>query len=138
MLKFHLPIPPSQNRCFRNIRVNLRVPTNEAKNWKVAAQALAKIAMKNQNWQITKNEKVVMELTYFWPDARPRDCDNPIKILADTLQQFVYDDDRWLLPRVMDFFIDRDNPRLELVFYRLGNEQNRLNRSVHERGPLGL
>ena len=120
-LEFQLPLPPSLNNCYRNVKINLRIMTPEARNWKLAAQALAMLAMKKQGWKKTEKEKVVVEQKFFWPDARKRDCSNCEKILSDSLNGIVFDDDCWLLNRVMDFEIDRENPRVELKIYRKEN-----------------
>lgn len=92
--------------------------TKEARMWKIAAQALATTAKIKQGWELSSKEKLVMELRIFWPDARRRDPDNILKILQDSLNTVLYADDCYVMPRVMDFSVDRDNPRLELIIYR--------------------
>ncbi|KKX54472.1 hypothetical protein X546_15655 [Brevibacillus borstelensis cifa_chp40] len=55
----------------------------------------------------------------YWPTGRKRDVENVGKLLWDALEGIVYENDRWLLPRYMDFSVDQDNPRVEIKFYRL-------------------
>lgn len=62
-------------------------------------------------------------MNYFFPDARRRDTHNTFKILFDAIERGgLYKDDKDILPRVMDFEIDRENPRVELKFYLKGGK----------------
>lgn len=70
-----------------------------------------------QGWQFIKGQKVVMEILAFYPDARKRDMSNMHKLLPDSLEGILFDDDRWLLIRDIDFSVDRQNPRVEVKLY---------------------
>ncbi len=117
-IKFCLPPVPSLNNVYRNVRINCRIITSEGKAWQERAQGIASRAAHNQHWILSKNEKLVMELTFFWPDARKRDCDNSLKLLGDTLEGILYENDKWLLPRVLDFSIDRESPRVQIHIFK--------------------
>ncbi|MFB5193115.1 RusA family crossover junction endodeoxyribonuclease [Alicyclobacillus fastidiosus] len=41
-------------------------------------------------------------------------------MLQDALTGVVWEDDRWVLPQVMDFDVDKTNPRLEIEIEVLG------------------
>ena len=56
----------------------------------------------------------------FWPDYRIRDMSNMHKLLPDVLQDILYDNDKWVLVRDMDFTVDKGNPRVEVKIYPLG------------------
>lgn len=71
-----------------------------------------------QGWEMTKGEKVVVEYEVYWPDKRQRDPSNLEKLLLDALEGLVYDNDKWALPRCIDFMVDRTNPRVEVACYR--------------------
>jgi len=59
----------------------------------------------------------------YWPDARKRDVDNQGKAIFDALEHAgVFDNDRWALPRYIDFDIDRQNPRVECVIRRYNED----------------
>lgn len=121
-----LPTVPSLNHVYRNVRINLRILTPAGKVWKDHVRYIAIQERQKQLWQVSKLEKLVMELRFFWPDKHRRDCDNCLKLLSDTLEEILYEDDRWLLPRVIDWNIDKENPRTEVKLWRLadGNKEN--------------
>ena len=91
--------------------------TPKAKQWITEVQAIAKTEVEKQNWTPTEKQKVIVEILTYWPDNRRRDCNNGAKLTFDSLESLVYDDDRWTLPRYMDFNTDKGNPRLELKIY---------------------
>ena len=71
---------------------------------------------------MTTDEKIVVDIMTYWKDRRRHDVHNGIKNLADSLEGIVYKDDKMLLPRYIDFALDRENPRLEMVFRRFNPE----------------
>lgn len=113
--------PPTMNHVYRNISIRKRVTTYEGGVWKRGVQLLAKNEIQKQKWQMTQNEKIVAEVLVYWPTKRRRDVENIGKLLWDSLEGIVYDNDAWLLPRYMDFHHDKVNPRVEIIFYRLGS-----------------
>ena len=120
MLKLVLPIVPSVNHCYRNVSIHRRIITPIGKAWQQEAQYIAKEAARQQGWKFSQKKKLVMEYWTYWPDYRTRDVHNQDKLLLDTLEKILYDNDKWVLPRAMDFTVDRKNPRIEIVFYPLG------------------
>ncbi len=123
MLRFTLPIVPSVNNCYRNVSVNKRILSAEGAAWKQEAQLKAKLAAKRQDWKFSEREKLVIEITTYWPDRRRRDTHNSHKLLCDTLEGVLYKDDRWVLVRDVDFYIDRAHPRVEVLIKRLGEDE---------------
>ena len=119
ILCFDVPTVPSMNNVYRNISKYRRILMPEGKRWKLLVQTNAKIIANMNEWKLSANEKLVMELVFYWPDKRRRDCDNQLKLLCDTLQGVLYEDDRWILPRVIDFKIDKKNPRVSIRLYRM-------------------
>lgn len=119
MLRLTLPVVPSVNHCYRNVSIHRRILTKAGASWQQQAQAIATNEARKQHWQYSVNEKLVMELKAYWPDRRRRDMSNMHKLLPDTLEKVLYDDDKWLLIRDIDFEVDRQNPRVEIVLYRL-------------------
>lgn len=61
--------------------------------------------------------KIVLDAWFYFPDNRRRDTHNSLKILLDGLEGVIYADDRYVLPRIQDWTIDRQNPRVELKIY---------------------
>lgn len=118
MLKLTLPVVPSVNHCYRNVAINRRIMTPRGRAWVQEAQLKAKLAARKQGWSFSQGEKLVMELTTYWPDKRRRDVHNQHKLLCDSLEGVLYKDDRWVLIRDIDFRVDRSNPRVEIKLKR--------------------
>jgi len=117
----HLVIPgnpPTINHVYRNIAINRRITTNEGQRWVKEVQLLARECISRQKWIMSRDEKLVAEVMIFWPTRRKRDVENVGKLLWDALEGIVYENDHWLLPRYMDFQVDKHNPRVEIRFYR--------------------
>jgi crossover junction endodeoxyribonuclease RusA len=117
-----LPLPPSINHMYANAYIkgrSIKVYTQQANAWRQQALYLIKPHIKR-----TIDEKIIIELYYYFPDARRRDTHNTLKILCDVLEEAgLVTDDRYLLPRVMDYEIDRQNPRIEIIVKELNHGQ---------------
>lgn len=121
MIKITLDIPPSVNHCYVNIAGQRkgRKLTEAAKNWKLLAGYEANQAKWKQGWIYPgKDEKIVLLLWAFWPDRRPRDMNNCHKLLPDALENVLFENDKNVLVRDMDFSFDAKRPRLEIVVAR--------------------
>ena len=121
MIKMVLDIPPSVNHCYVNIAGHRkgRKLTEAAKNWKLLAGYEANQAKRKQGWIYPdKDEKIVLLLWAFWPDRRPRDMNNCHKLLPDALENVLFENDKNVLVRDMDFSFDAKRPRLEIVVAR--------------------
>ena len=112
MIHLTLPLPPSVNHSHITTRSGKRIRSNETKAY-----------MKNVRWEICTHtvpigcpyqDKCYMDLWFYFPDNRRRDTHNCLKILLDSLQGIVYEDDKMVLPRIQDFQIDKKNPRVEI------------------------
>lgn len=124
-----LPLPPSLNHCYvrrskvyykngkRKRRV-MNVLSERAASWMDDARDKNLQAMEDCKWTPLDEEKVIVELWMYWPDRRRRDAHNLLKLLADSLEGSVCKDDKWMLMRIMDFDLDREAPRVEVVARR--------------------
>lgn len=64
--------------------------------------------------------KVVVEVTAIWPNRIPRDMNNYAKIVCDALEETGYvPDDKMILWREMDWWIEKDVHGLMLTIYPL-------------------
>lgn len=61
--------------------------------------------------------EVRVELYWYMPDARRRDQDN-LKMVYDSMSKLCYGDDSDIWERVERKYIDRDNPRIEVIISR--------------------
>ncbi len=120
-LNLELSIPPSVNKCYANIkryRHQGRILTEESRNWKLEAGYSAKTACRKQGWSMPeKGIKIILEIYAYWPDKRKHDMNNLHKLICDAFEGVVYPNDSSVLVRDMDYYLDRENPRVEIVCY---------------------
>lgn len=117
-LRIVLPgTPPSVNHMYRRFTYGGRtmdVITRRAQAWMEQAAWAARQAALESGWSLApKGQKVVVRLWFWWPNRIRRDTHNTLKALLDAWEGILYADDYWVLPRVMDVRVDRDNPRIE-------------------------
>ena len=92
------------------------MPTGGTLAWRAAAYQSVRRAIMAACWHPITDGKVVVELTYFWPDRRRRDTHNRIKELTDVLQEAdAFADNCQALAREWDLQIDRQRPRVEVA-----------------------
>lgn len=116
-LNFSIPIPPSVNHMYQSAGRGRRL-TTQARNYIKTAQDICKKAMRQQGWKKDKEYVwYVMELYFYFPDQRVRDSHNCLKLLTDCLEGLLFANDYFLLPRIQYVTLDRDNPRLEIIYY---------------------
>jgi crossover junction endodeoxyribonuclease RusA len=120
-LRLTLPLPPSVNHCYRRFTNRagrrMNVMTKAGTDWTELATALARSEMNRTGWTVPQQEKVVVEYTIRWPDRRRRDPSNLEKVMLDALQ-CVTGDDQYVLPRCMDFTVDKARPGVDVVVRR--------------------
>lgn len=110
-----LPIPVSVNHCYFTTRFGKKILTKKAKDWFKAATEIIVREIQRQQWGYTQKTKIIAECCVYWQDLRTRDTNNLEKTLCDALQDYVLDDDCYLLVRWIDWKIDRQSPRLEMI-----------------------
>jgi crossover junction endodeoxyribonuclease RusA len=114
-----LKMPPSVNHMYINAKIrgrNIRILNKHANDW--FTDSLRKIEeFRDEHSWVIINEKVILELYFYYPNARLRDSHNTLKILLDVLERGrIYTNDKFALPRVMDFQLDKGYPRVEIFF----------------------
>ena len=116
-------IPPSVNHAYENNGRGGRILTQAAKDWKEEAYYVALQAKNKAGWRIPgKAEKLILALWVFWPDKQKRDTHNLHKLIADAFEGVLYENDRQVLIRDMDFMVDREHPRVEVELCRKTQE----------------
>lgn len=136
-LRITLEVPVSSNHAYIYRRRGGAILNDRARQWMAQAEMVISNEMQQQHWETIGKEKVVVEVTHYWQDRRCRDTSNSYKILLDSLENCgVFENDRYAIVRQQDFFVDRDNPRVELVIYRLADEDplERCLRCKYQRG----
>lgn len=125
-MRLILRIPPSINHMYVNARFKKRIAkvlSHAAKIWFEEAVIITNNWRQFSNWQ-TQDGKTVVNIWFYLPDNRRRDTHNSLKILMDALEDGrIYEDDRYAMPRIMDYEIDKDNPRIEIEFKVFTNDE---------------
>jgi len=120
-LTFSLPIPMSVNHMYINAGRGRRL-SKQATEYIRTAQDICKKAMREKGWKKDKDHVwYVMDLYFYFPDKRVRDSHNTLKLLTDALEGLLFSNDYFLLPRIQTVTLDRENPRLEIVYYPQGD-----------------
>ena len=118
MLRVSLPVPVSVNALYFTTHTGKRVRTAKGKAWFSEAEAIIRREIEKQHW-VTTDEKVVVEVNTFWKDRRRRDTNNLSKALTDAFEHAAaYKDDCKALLRYIDYSVDRENPRVDVVVRR--------------------
>lgn len=118
IVKLVVPIPPSINHCYW-YRAGKRIKSKVATDYCNALIERVHLFKKKSKFEgFEENRKIRCNMMYYFPDNRNRDTHNTFKLLFDAIEDGgLYPNDRYVLPHVEDFTLDRDNPRLELEFY---------------------
>lgn len=124
VLRLVLPVPPSVNHMYLHSRFGgKRIRTTKAKEWFDTAEKIVRSEIVKQGWEPTIEKKVVLDVLTMFPDRRKRDTNNTAKALCDMLEHAgTYDNDRFALVRYIDYGVDKENPRIEVVI-RVFNEE---------------
>lgn len=108
---------PSVNHMYNNAYIKgrrMKVLKASAKEWFDDATYRA-IQWRLSNEWPTASGKVVARIWFYFPDKRRRDTHNALKALLDALEDGgIYEDDKLALPQIMDYEVDRINPRIEI------------------------
>jgi len=117
--KLILSLPPSVNHMYVITKIKgkvIKVYNKKANKW--YEESLYKIMLFKQRtkWQKV-DTKLIVNLNFYYPDNRRRDSHNMLKILLDVFEEAgIYTDDKLALPRIMDYEIDKKEPRVEIEF----------------------
>lgn len=121
-MRLILTLPPSVNHMYINGRIGhrlSRILSQSAKMWLEESTLRANVWRNQEGWQ-TSHYKTIVRLWYYFPDHRRRDTHNTLKILLDCLQAAqIYTDDKYAMPHIMDYQIDKERPRVEIEFERV-------------------
>lgn len=111
-------IPPSVNHAYMNVRGGGKRLTKDAEKWMYKNKASVLAQLEDQMF---KEENVdvwwVVEMRFYFPDLRIRDNHNTLKVLFDSIENTFFNNDYFVLPRVIFCKLDRKNPRLEMKIY---------------------
>lgn len=118
VLTLTIKVPPSVNHMYIHKRNGQKILTTAAKQYIKTIQDLCKKEMKKQNWKKDKESVwYVMDMYFYFQDKRKRDSHNCLKLLMDSLEGLLFTNDYFILPRIQYVTLDRENPRVEIIFY---------------------
>lgn len=84
------------------------------KEWKETKKRyIQELSEQYKNWVIEGDLELYIWL-YFW-DKRRRDLDNYNKIILDSMNWIVYEDDCQIKKLTLEKFYDKENPRVEII-----------------------
>ena len=113
-LRFNLTIqklPPTDNHLYGQTG-HRRFMYQEAKDWKEYVTLLAKM----QRRTVTK-EKVRAKVDFFL--KRDRDTHGSLKVLYDSLEGVVYENDKQIYFQEINKYFDKENPRIEIEVWEV-------------------
>ena len=111
-ISYVLRLPPTINHYYYTTSKGQRRMKPEAEAWMEEARWTIKTAAQRNKWEISKGKKIIMCLWAHWPDKRRRDMNNLHKALCDAPEGILYEDDKMVLVRDMDFTVDKEHPRV--------------------------
>lgn len=118
VLTLTIKVPPSVNHMYIHKRNGQKILTSTAKQYIKTIQDLCKKEIKKQNWKKDKESVwYVMDMYFYFKDKRKRDSHNCLKLLMDSLEGSLFTNDYFVLPRIQYVTLDRENPRVEIIFY---------------------
>jgi crossover junction endodeoxyribonuclease RusA len=114
-----LKLPPSVNHMYVTAKIrgrNIRVLRKHANDWFNEALEKVRQYIIEEKWEM-KSQKIILEIYLYYPNLKTRDSHNMLKILLDVLERGgIYSNDKYALPRIMDFVLDKSHPRIEIFF----------------------
>lgn len=114
-LKIVVPIAPSVNHMYMNVKGGGKRLTKKAEDYMRTARAIINECAEEQRWdKLKKGIWSYADVVIFMPDKRIRDSHNMIKIIMDVMESVVFENDYYALPRIQSVEYDKENPRVEI------------------------
>ena len=112
-LKLSIPLPPTQNKAYYAGKRGIRP---HAKLWMKICKAHIHRVIEDTKWQHEEDEVWWnLDIVIFFEDRRYRDNHNLFKIGFDGMEGTFNDNDYYFLPKVHACYLDRENPRMEVL-----------------------
>lgn len=130
MIRLTLPLPISANMMYRtNPKTGKPQKTRAAKSYEKEVQKVILIASRDRSIPVEGRVKLyeelelplLMDVTFYFPDLRKRDCDNANKAVQDCVARAFGFDDSNIFDVFLHKRLDRENPRCEVVLFEAHN-----------------
>jgi Holliday junction resolvase RusA-like endonuclease len=89
--------------------------TDEARQWRAMVGILVGREMKRLGLSMIVREKFSLDCVIYWSSAKRFDCDNLLKMLQDSMAKIAYSNDRYCVPRVLDYAVDDLKPGIDFT-----------------------
>lgn len=110
-MKILLKGSPLSTQHIYGMRGRIKFMTKEGKKQKESYISQAK-----EQWQWEPIEgDVKLQINIFFGDNRKRDWDNYHKLSMDALSGIVYQDDSQIVEALVKKYVDKENPRIEIM-----------------------
>lgn len=115
-LRVALPIPPSVNDLHFHTRYGGKRLKPKAREYIRDSRALINLAIEEQHWEVPSVcTWLYIDMVFYMPDRKIRDSHNCLKILLDVMEEIVFINDYYVMPRIQGVEYDKENPRVEVV-----------------------
>ena len=124
-LHLTLPLPPSVN-AYQRYRVKrigkkLRVeayPSEETEQFYDVSVRYIRDEINKHQWKMPPTGQYIIVEATFYLGRLKSDADNYFKCTLDSLEKAgIVCDDSYIIPKAMEVYVDKDNPRVELDIY---------------------
>ena len=123
-----LPIAPSMNHMYYQRRNGKKVLTASAQRYIMEATALIRLACEEQMWMVDNRDVwYYMDIMVYMPDRKIRDSHNMLKLMLVVFQDIAFRNDYFIMPRIQDVSLDKDNPRIEVALRPQSKSDRRKN-----------
>jgi Holliday junction resolvase RusA-like endonuclease len=121
-MKIILPLPPSDNeRLIIAWNQRRMIASKKYRDYKKIVEKIVFPLIMEQYRVVgtvfnpTFENQLTINIKFYLKDKR-RDATDMLKCLLDALKDILYPDDKWVVPLIhYPYFIDKDNPRLEIT-----------------------
>lgn len=126
MIRLTLPLPISANMMYRtNPKTGKPQKTQAAKDYEKEVEKTILAASGDHSIPVKERVKLyeelelplLMDVTFYFPDKRKRDCDNANKAVQDCIARAFGFDDTSIFDVFLHKRLDRENPRCEVVLF---------------------
>ena len=129
-LRFEVGIPLSINHMYVRTYKGGQTLSKLAKDYVLKTRAkVQEVMMDNHFKKVSNASWYYLDLVIYMPDKKCRDSHNMLKLLLDTLQDILFENDYYIMPRILGVELDRTNPRVEVLF-RPQKEEDRENLKI--------
>ncbi|MDD3414837.1 MAG: RusA family crossover junction endodeoxyribonuclease [Lachnospiraceae bacterium] len=116
-LCFCVPLPPSINHAYF-YKGGKKIKTKTTRDYETIVKKIAIDLLEDNNAEMFPDKtKLVMDMTYYFPDHIKRDTHNTFKIPLDAMEKILYKDDYWVLPRIKDFIVEKGRREVYIELY---------------------